>query len=148
MRLRPTYRPALRLNPWGPAVIRSSNGVSCRIQYATLPWKEIVDGTLIGAPEACRVVRATALPARHSINGVRNAPAAGNRNRASGALNNVGSNGNFWSFAPNSQTNARNLNFNSGNVNPLNNNNRANGFALWAARAFGWRWEVCFILQP
>ncbi len=55
--------------------------------------------------------------------------ASGNRNRTSGALNNVGSNGYYWSSAP-SGTNARNLNFNSSNVNPLNDNNRANGFPV------------------
>ena len=41
----------------------------------------------------------------------------------------VGSNGNYWSRSLNSQTNGRNLNFNSGGVNPQNNNNRFNGFA-------------------
>ena len=55
--------------------------------------------------------------------------ASGNRNRTSGALNNVGSNGYYWSSAPNG-ANARNLNFNASNVNPLNNNNRANGFPV------------------
>lgn len=45
-------------------------------------------------------------------------------------MNEPGSNGNCWSYAPNSQTNARNLNFNSGNVNPANNNERANGFSV------------------
>ena len=76
-----------------------------------------------------------ALPASHSANRPLNRQASGNRNRTSGGLNNVGSNGNWWAFAPNSQTNARNLNFNSGNVNPLNNNNRANGFGVWPVRA-------------
>lgn len=61
-------------------------------------------------------------------------PAAGYRRSASGALYNVGSNGYFWSFAPYSQTYARNLGFSSGNVYPLNGNSRAGGFALWAAR--------------
>jgi hypothetical protein len=56
-------------------------------------------------------------------------PATGNRNNTSGALNNVGSNGNYWSDTPNSATNGYNLNFNAGWVNPSNNNNRANGFA-------------------
>lgn len=56
-------------------------------------------------------------------------PAAGYRNNNSGALNNVGSNGNYWSASPNS-SNGYNLNFNSSNVNPSNNNNRANGFAV------------------
>ena len=62
--------------------------------------------------------------------------ASGYRNRESGALNNMGSNGNYWSSAPNSAANAYNLNFNSGNVNPLNNNNRANGFSVRPVRAF------------
>ena len=62
-------------------------------------------------------------------------PASGYRNRTSGGLNNVGSNGNYWSSAVNSAANAYNLNFNSGNVNPLNNNNRANGFAVRPVRA-------------
>lgn len=44
--------------------------------------------------------------------------------------NNRGSNGNYWSSTFNSARNARNLNFNSGGVNPQNNNNRYNGFAL------------------
>lgn len=64
------------------------------------------------------------------------AAASGYRNNSSGALNNVGSNGYCWSSAPNSATNAYNLNFSSGNVNPLNNNNRANGFAVRPVRAF------------
>jgi hypothetical protein len=52
-------------------------------------------------------------------------PAAGNRNRTNGSLNNVGSNGNYWSSTV-SGTNARNLNFNSSDAN-MNTNNRANG---------------------
>ena len=55
---------------------------------------------------------------------------SGYRNNSSGSLNNVGSNGYVWSAAANSQNNAYNLNFNSGNVNPQNNNNRANGFSV------------------
>ena len=54
-------------------------------------------------------------------------PLAGNRNNGDGSLNNVGSNGNYWSSTVNG-TNANNLNFNSGNAN-INNNNRANGFS-------------------
>ncbi len=54
---------------------------------------------------------------------------AGNRNNSSAALNNQGSNGNYWSSSPNG-TNAYNLNFNSSSVNPANNNNRANGFSV------------------
>jgi len=54
---------------------------------------------------------------------------AGNRNNSDATLNNQGSNGNYWSSSPNG-TNAYNLNFNSGGVNPANNNNRANGFSV------------------
>jgi uncharacterized protein (TIGR02145 family) len=52
-------------------------------------------------------------------------PMGGNRNNSSGSLNNVGSNGNYWSSTVDG-TNSRNLNFNSSNAN-MNNNNRANG---------------------
>jgi uncharacterized protein (TIGR02145 family) len=55
-------------------------------------------------------------------------PLSGNRNNADGSLNNVGSNGNYWSSTVNG-TNTWNLNFNSGNAN-MNNNNRANGFSV------------------
>ena len=56
-------------------------------------------------------------------------PASGNRNNSNGTLNNRGNNGNYWSSTENS-TNAYNLNFNSGSVNPANNNNRLNGFSV------------------
>ncbi len=56
-------------------------------------------------------------------------PAAGNRNNTAGSLNNRGNNGYYWSSTENS-TNAYYLNFNSGNVNATNNNNRANGFSV------------------
>ena len=49
-------------------------------------------------------------------------------NHNNGSLNNVGSNGNYWSSMV-SGTNARNLNFNSSNAN-MNTNNRANGFSV------------------
>ena len=64
-------------------------------------------------------------------------PAAGYLNNDSGALNNVGSNGNFWSASPNpNNNNAYNLNFNpNGNVNPVNNNNRSNGFPVRCLQA-------------
>jgi hypothetical protein len=55
-------------------------------------------------------------------------PMAGNRNNSNGSLNNVGTNGNYWSSTV-SGTNARNLNFNSSNAN-MNTNNRANGNAV------------------
>ncbi len=64
-------------------------------------------------------------------------PAAGYRNRESGALTNVGSNGYYWSSSSYAagNINAGNLNFNSGNVYPLNNNNRANGFSVRCVQA-------------
>ena len=57
---------------------------------------------------------------------------SGNGNGTS--WNNRGSNGNYWSASFNSARNARNLNFNSGGVNPQNNNNRYNGFAVRAVQ--------------
>lgn len=60
-------------------------------------------------------------------------PGAGYRHRDTGALTNVGTNGNYWSSsrASGTATNASNLNFNSSNgLNPLNENNRANGFSV------------------
>ena len=58
-------------------------------------------------------------------------PAAGYRNNSSGSLNNVGSNGNYWSATANSGTNGRYMNFNSSGVN-WNNNNRSNGYSVRA----------------
>ena len=49
-------------------------------------------------------------------------------------MNNVGSNGNYWSSTANGTDNAYNVNFNSGNVNPANNNNRNNGFSVRLVR--------------
>ncbi|MBR5863464.1 MAG: hypothetical protein IKY76_02780 [Alistipes sp.] len=62
--------------------------------------------------------------------------AVGYRNNDSGALNNVGSNGYYWSASPNpsNSNNAYNLNFNNGNVNPANNNNRSNGYSVRCVR--------------
>lgn len=62
-------------------------------------------------------------------------PASGYLNNGNGTLNNVGSNGNYWSASPNGQ-NGYNLNFNSSNVNPSNNNNRANGFPVRCVQEF------------
>lgn len=59
-------------------------------------------------------------------------PAAGNWNGTS--LNNRGTNGNYWSSTFNNASNAYNLNFNSGNVNPQNNNNRWNGLTVRAVQ--------------
>ena len=118
----------------GRAVIRNQSGQSRSIQCVTLRYfRRIFQIAGISLHEAFRVVGNA--PIRHSANiALIGRSASGNRNRTSGALNNVGSNGNYWVGAPNSQTNARNLNFNSGNVNPLNNNNRANGFAVRPSR--------------
>ena len=55
-------------------------------------------------------------------------PCSGNGNGSS--WNNRGSNGNYWSATWNSSRNARNLNFNSGGVNPQNSDYRYFGFAL------------------
>lgn len=55
-------------------------------------------------------------------------PVGGNRNNFNGSLNNVGSNGNYWSSTVDG-INSRNLNFNSSNANE-NSNNRANGFSV------------------
>ena len=63
-------------------------------------------------------------------------PASGWCNNSDGSLNNVGSNGYYWSAGPNNQNNGWNLNFNSSNVNPLNNNNRSNGFSVRPAQEF------------
>lgn len=63
-------------------------------------------------------------------------PASGYRNNNDGSLNNVGNNGYYWSAVPNNTNNGCNLNFNSGNVNPLNNNNRTYGFAARPVSAF------------
>ena len=60
-------------------------------------------------------------------------PAAGNRNGTS--INNVGTNGNYWSTTSQSATNAYNVNFNASNFNSQNNNNRYNGFSVRLASA-------------
>jgi len=56
-------------------------------------------------------------------------PAAGNRNNTNGQLYNSGVNGNYWSATTYGNF-SFNLNFNSGNVNPANYNNRSNGFSV------------------
>ena len=55
-------------------------------------------------------------------------PVAGYRDRSTGALTNVGSNGKYWSSTV-SGANARRLSFNSSNAN-MNASNRANGFSV------------------
>ena len=64
--------------------------------------------------------------------------ASGYRNLASGALSSVGLGGWSWSSSPNSagSTNAGSLNFNDSRVNPLNNDNRANGLTVRCVRVF------------
>lgn len=68
-------------------------------------------------------------------------PASGLRNNNDGWLGNVGNNGYYWSAVPNNTNNGCNLNFNSGNVNPLNNNTRTYGFAVRAVSEFT-AWHV------
>ena len=55
-------------------------------------------------------------------------PAAGNRNGTS--LNNVGSNGYYWSSSYNNSSSAYYLGFDSGIVNPLNSDVRCYGFSV------------------
>ena len=71
---------------------------------------------------------------------------SGYRNNSDGSLNNVGSNGYVWLSSANSQNNAYNLNFNSGNVNPQNNNNRAYGFSVRPVQAFARVTEILSLL--
>ena len=75
-------------------------------------------------------------------------PASGYRNNSNGSLNNVGSNGYVWLSSANSQNNAYNLNFNSSNVNPQNNNNRANGSSVRPVQAFAGTEEGFYIRTP
>ena len=130
----------------GPAVVRNRSAQSLPIQHPT-PARGILKTAAcfmvicffaFALPsEACAVV-ATGPGCASTKRGARK-EAAGYRNRGSGALGNVGSNGYWWSFAPYSQSNARNLNFNSAAVNPLNTNNRSNGYAVLPSRALGRR---------
>ncbi len=73
----------------------------------------------------------------HSFQRLFLTPAAGYRHRESGALTNVGTEGDWWSsssYAAGS-VNAGNLNFRAGNVNPLNNTSRANGLSVRCVQA-------------
>ena len=73
-------------------------------------------------------------------------PASGQRNNSNGSLNNVGSNGYYWSASANDSNNGHYLNFNSSNWN-WNNNNRANGYPVRAvAEAFAGRWTLPFLI--
>ena len=87
-----------------------------------------------------RLAHAEKVPSRHLKERAADAwasgcvflPAAGNRNGTS--VNNAGSNGNYWSSTANGTNNAYNVNFNSGNLNPANNNNRYNGNSVRLVR--------------
>ena len=145
-----THSPSFGQKPLGPAVIRNCWGQSrSQIQCSVLQggsWFRRISQKalcLFLALEVCTAVSAQ-LPTVHSQKGTLITGAAGYRNNGSGGLNDVGSNGNYWSYASASQTNAYNLNFNSGNVNPLNNNKRSNGFAVRPSRVFEQGWGVCF----
>ena len=61
-------------------------------------------------------------------------PSAGYRHNSSGALTNIGSEGNCWSFVPSGSSSVR-LGYNGSNV-CFNANNRTNGFSLRCVRAF------------
>ncbi|MEF9949594.1 MAG: hypothetical protein RR752_00260, partial [Mucinivorans sp.] len=57
-------------------------------------------------------------------------PASGYRNYNTGSVDYATTNGYYWSSSVYNADNGRNLNFNSSNVNPENNNNRSNGFPV------------------
>ncbi|MDE5944579.1 MAG: hypothetical protein K2G93_03220 [Rikenella sp.] len=60
----------------------------------------------------------------------------GYRHANYGTLYAVGNNGYSWASSVTTGTNAYNLNFNYGGINPNNNNNRANGLQLRCLQAF------------
>ena len=60
--------------------------------------------------------------------------ASGYRNNASGDVNNVGSNGNYWSVGSYAAGYAYFLNFSSSYIYPQNGSYRANGFSVRPAR--------------
>ena len=57
-------------------------------------------------------------------------PASGFRNRSTGTVYYVGSNGYFWSAVPSSTGNGRSLYFYSSYIDPLHRNSRSYGFAV------------------
>ena len=71
-------------------------------------------------------------PFRHSFQRLLSLPASGYRNYPTGDLTNVGTNGLYWASAPyaSGNANAGRLWFNSGNVNPLGSDPRAQGFTV------------------
>ena len=80
-------------------------------------------------PVLCRV-RSRSVDVPCTVQKTVTNPASGYRNNNSASVNNVWNNGYYWSAVPNSNNNGYNLNFNSSNVNPTNNNNRSNGFSV------------------
>jgi len=125
----------------GPAVNRIRRAQSHQIQWPTLQWRRClrrIFQTALCLFLASEVYAAVGPepPTVYSANGPLIKDASGYRANDSGGLANMGGNGNYWVCAPNSQTNARNLNFNSGGLYPLNNNNRSNGFSVRPCRAF------------
>ena len=125
----------------GPAVNRIRRVQSHQIQWPTLQWRVClrrIFQTALCLLLASEVYTAVGQepPTVYSTNGTLITDASGYRANGTGGLTNMGGNGNYWVCAPNSQTNARNLNFNSGGVYPLNNNNRSNGFSVRPCRAF------------
>jgi uncharacterized protein (TIGR02145 family) len=71
---------------------------------------------------------------------------SGNRNRTNGTLNNLGTNGNYWSSTV-SGTNARNLNFNSTVANTDNNNNCANGLTVRCLKDYNTILHCVFLIN-
>ena len=66
-------------------------------------------------------------------------PASGRRSNSTGALENSGTNGNYWFASPKTATNGYNLNFNSTGVNASDNNSRAMGMPVRPVQAFTMR---------
>ena len=87
------------------------------------------------------------IPSDHSFQRLLLLPAAGYRHDASGALTNVSTNGYYWSSSSYAagNINAGFLNFNSGNVNPLNNGNRAAGLSVRCVQASAQRAVFIFL---
>ena len=63
-------------------------------------------------------------------------PASGYRVCSTGGAANVGSYGSCWSAVPHNQYYGRNLAFNSSNVYPLSNSDRAYGFGVRSSQEF------------
>ena len=57
-------------------------------------------------------------------------PAGGNRDNSNGALNNQGSNGNYWSSTQNNASNGNYLSFSNGSTSTGNNNDKATGMSV------------------